>query len=208
MTKAANSPRSKSRPPTRDGELGRLADLMPASGRMWCRIISKPNQPEAIAVSAPKPWNRNCTIRINLTLWQQMLQGQRDLMLLRTVCWVTAIRWFQPGAYQGLLGASLAGAVVETFRGEATGIVLFAGLSVVAIRQVWTSFHGLAVEKEADEAAVRVATRRQYDAAAAANHLADAIKAVADIEGRVGTVNELLRCQALKALAQDGSDES
>ncbi|MGB3613212.1 MAG: DUF3318 domain-containing protein, partial [Elainellaceae cyanobacterium] len=150
-----NPSKSNSRTPPRDAELGRLADLMPASGRMWCRIVSKPNQPEAIAASLPKPWNRTCTIGINLPLWQQLSQGQRDLLLLRTVCWATAVQWFRPGAYQLLLSAGVLGTLVETFRGDATGIVVFAGLSVVAIRQIWTSLHSVAMEKAADEAAVR-----------------------------------------------------
>lgn len=206
MTNTANpqpsAKRSKTRPPARDAELGRLMDLLPASGRMWCKLVSQPNQRQAIAASLPKPWNEICTISINLELWHKLPQDQRDLLLLRTSCRGTAVRWVKPGLYQGLLGAGLTALLVESVRGDATGIVVFGGLSVLAARQIWRSVYSVQTEITADADAVRVATRRGYTQADAACALMAGIKALPAIEGRTNTMDELLRCQALKPTAQ------
>ncbi len=206
MTHTADSSskpkRQKTRPPARDAELGRLSDLLPASGLMWCKLVSQPGQQKAIATRLPKPWSRIFTIAINLPLWHQLPQAQRDLLLLRTSCRGTAVRWVKPGLYQWGLGIGLMVLAVEAVRGDAAGVVVFGGLSAVAGQRIWRSVHSLQTEIEADAQAVQVSTRRGYTEAEAADHLIAGIKALPDIEGRVSTADELLRCQALKRIAQ------
>ncbi|MGF1538764.1 MAG: DUF3318 domain-containing protein [Elainellaceae cyanobacterium] len=206
MTNTANPQPSakppKTKPPARDAELGRLMELLPASGRMWCKLVSQPKQREAIAASLPKPWKEICTISINLDLWHRLPQNQRDLLLLRTSCRGTAVRWVKPGLYQGLLGVGLTALVVEAARGDAAGIVVFGGLSALAVRQIWRSIYSVQTEMTADADAVRVATRRGYERADAARSLMAGIKALPAVEGRTNTMDELLRYQALKPIAQ------
>ncbi|MGF1515660.1 MAG: DUF3318 domain-containing protein [Elainellaceae cyanobacterium] len=206
MTNAASpqpsAKRTKVRPPARDAELGRLSDLLPASGRMWCKLVSQPNQRQAIAANLPKLWSRICTITINLDLWHKLPQAQRDLLLLHAACRGTAVRWIEPGLYQGGLGVGLAVLLVEAVRGDAAGIVVFGGISALAARQIWRSVHSVQAEMNADAHAIRVATRRGYGEAEAAQHLIAGIKALPKIDGRVSTADELLRCQALKSTAR------
>lgn len=191
-------------PPSPEAELGRLAELMPASGRMWCRIVSAPKQSQAIAASLPKPWERGSTIGVNLTLWQHLPQGQRDLLLLRTVAWSLSVQWLKPNWSTAMVGVGAIGAVVEGVQGDAAGLLLFSGLSIMGLRQFWRSLHSIDTEKAADAAGVRTATRRGYSAADAARHLIEAINALPDVEGRTSGTDELVRCQALKPVAQPG----
>ncbi len=88
-------------------EIRRLLDVMPASGRMVTRLVSKPQQPRAIAAQFPLPWNQERPIYINFDLWGQLPKPQRDLLILRTVSWLTGVRWFKPDLYQGLVVAGV-----------------------------------------------------------------------------------------------------
>ncbi|KGF73105.1 hypothetical protein DO97_01835 [Neosynechococcus sphagnicola sy1] len=183
-------------------EIRRLMDVMPASGRMHTKIVSKSEQPWVIAAPFPLPWKPERTVLINFDLWRRLPRPQRDLVILRTVSWLGAIRWFQPGLFQGLAVVGLMGGVAEALQGDALGLVMATGLTTIAGLQIWRSSRSCALELEADAVALRVAQRRSYTEAEAAAHLLAEIAAVAQIEGRSAlNFTELIRCQNLRAIA-------
>ncbi len=183
-------------------EMGRLIDLMPASGRMWCKLVSQPSQPTVIDTDFPLPWNRDRQIMINFDLWEQLPQPQRDLLLLRTISWVTRIQWFKVDVYQGLVAAGVVGTLVELVQADVVGIAAAGGLTALAGWQIWRKNRSSQTELEADENALKIAQRRGYGETDAARHLYEAIESVARIEDRSSlSLTELLRCQNLKAIA-------
>jgi hypothetical protein len=183
-------------------EIRRLLDLMPASGRMMTKVVSKREQPQVITSPFPLPWQPERRILINFDLWSRLPQPQRDLLLLRTVGWLTAVKWFKPDIYQGVVLAGLLGATVEIIQGDAVGTLVAGALSAIAGNRIWRTYRSSQSEVSADEAAIRVAQRRGYSETEAAKHLLSAIEAVAKIEGR-SSLNflELIRCQNLRAIA-------
>ena len=183
-------------------EIRRLSDLMPASGRMMTRILNRPQQVQVIDSPFPLPWQRERQILINFNLWHRLPPPQRDLLLLRTVSWLTAVKWFKPDIYQGVVLAGLLGGVVELVQGDAVGVVVAGGLSAIAGTRIWQVNRSSQVELDADAAALRVAQRRGYSETEAAGHLLAAIEAVTQLEKRPGLdFTELLRCQNLRAIA-------
>ncbi|MEB3359213.1 MAG: DUF3318 domain-containing protein [Synechococcales bacterium] len=189
-------------PPHLQDEIGRLIELMPASGRMVCKIVSRADQPVVIDADLPRPWAPDRDITINFDLWGRLSRPQRDLLLLRTVCWSTETRWFKLDWYRVTVAAGLVGTIVEGVQADAVGLLVAGGLTALAGLQIWRSQHGPQVELSADETALQVAQRRGYDEPEAAGHLMTAIEAVAELEGRPGLdVTELLRVQNLKAIA-------
>ena len=185
-----------------DPETRHLIELMPASGRMLCKLVNKPEQPKVIDASLPLPWSQTRPISINFDFWSQLSRPQRDLLFLRTVSWLTGVKWFRPNLYQGLVLAGAVGAVVETVQGDAVGALVAGALTSIASTQIWRSTQSARVELEADEAGLRVAQRRGYSEADAAQALLGAIEAVAKIEGRPSlSFTELVRCQNLRAIA-------
>lgn len=183
-------------------EIRRLLDVMPASGRMTIKIVSKPEQPKVIDSPFPLPWNRERIILINFDLWRRLSKPQRDLLLLRNVCWLTGVKWFKPDVYQGVVVAGLLGATVELVQGDAVGVVVAGGLSAIALNRIWRTSRSQQAELNADEAAIRVAQRRGYSETEAAKHLLSAIETVAQLEGRpMLNFTELIRCQNLRAIA-------
>ncbi|AKG23411.1 DUF3318 domain-containing protein [Calothrix sp. 336/3] len=183
-------------------EIRRLIDIMPASGRMMAKIVSKPEQAKVIDANFPLPWNRERPVYINFDLWRRLTKPQRDLLLLRMVCWVVGIKWFKPDIYQGVAIAGILGGFVESSQSDAVGIVVAAGLSTLAIARIWTKNRSQESEIDADVGAIRIAQRRGYAEAEAAESLLSAIEAVAYIEKRPGlTFTELIRCQNLRAIA-------
>lgn len=185
-----------------DPETRHLIELMPASGRMLCKLVNKPEQAKVIDASLPLPWSQTRPISINFDFWSQLSRPQRDLLFLRTVSWLTGVKWFRPNLYQGLVLAGAVGAVVETVQGDAVGALVAGALTTIAGTQIWRSTQSARVELEADEAGLRVAQRRGYSEADAARALLGAIEAVAKIEGRPSlSFTELVRCQNLRAIA-------
>lgn len=183
-------------------EIRRLLDVMPASGRMMTKIVSKPEQTLVIDSPFPLPWNQQRPIFINFDLWRRLSKPQRDLLLLRTVCWLTGVKWFKPDVYQGVVVAGLLGAMVELVQRDAVGVVVAGGLSAIALTRIWRTSRSRESELNADEAAIRVAQRRGYSQTEAAGHLLSAIEAVARLEGRPSLdFTELIRCQNLRAIA-------
>ncbi len=183
-------------------EIRRLRDVMPASGRMLTKIISKPQQTTVIESPFPQPWSGDRPIYINFDLWRRLSKPQRDLLLLRTVSWLMNIKWFKPDLYQGVVLAGLLGGMVELLQGDAVGVVVATGLSAIAGSQIWRSSRSSQSELDADADAIKVAQRRGYSETEAAQHLLAAIESVAEIEGRLSlNFTELIRSQNLRAIA-------
>lgn len=183
-------------------EIRRLLDVMPASGRMMTKLVSKPEQPIVIDSSFPLPWNQERPIFINFDLWRRLNKPQRDLLLLRTVSWLTGVKWFKPDIYQGAVLAGLLGAMVQLIQGDAVGVVVAGGLTAIAGTRIWRTSRSQLSELNADEAAIRVAQRRGYTETEAAEQLLSAIETVAQLEGRPSlNFTELIRSQNLRAIA-------
>ncbi|WP_193193569.1 DUF3318 domain-containing protein [Nostoc sp. MG11] len=183
-------------------EIRRLLDVMPASGRMTTKVVSKPEQSKVIQASFPLPWNRERPIYINFDLWRRLTKPQRDLLLLQMVSWLTGVKWFKPDVYQGVVLAGLLGGLVESTQSDVVGIAVAGGLSAIALTRIWRTNKSQESELNADAAAIRIGQRRGYSEVAAAAHLLSAIEAVAKIEGRSGlNFTELIRCQNLRAIA-------
>jgi hypothetical protein len=192
-----HSPKSMNPEP----EIRRLLDIMPASGRMTCKIINKPQQSQIIECDFPLPWNRDRPIYINFDLWRLLSKPQRDLLILRTVSFLGNFKWFKPDVYQGAALAGIVGTVVELLEGDPIGIAIAGGLTGLAMTRIWRDNRSSQVELDADESALRVAGRRGYNEAEAARHLLGAIESVAQIEQRSLDFNELIRCQNLRAIS-------
>ncbi len=185
-----------------DLEIQRLMDVMPASGRMLTKISSRPEQSVVVDCPFPMPWMQNRPIWINFDRWEQLPQPQRDLLMLRTVCWTTAVKWFRPNLYQGVALAGALGTAVELVQTDPVGVLVAGGLMAIALRQIWTNNRSTERALDADTAALRVAVRRGYGEAEAAEFLLGAIEAVARLEKRSSLdFMELLRCQNLRAIA-------
>ncbi|MFM5896907.1 MAG: DUF3318 domain-containing protein [Dolichospermum sp.] len=183
-------------------EIRRLLDVMPASGRMMTKIVSKPEQKQVIDAAFPQPWSQTRPIYINFDLWRRLTKPQRDLLLLQMVCWLTGVKWLQPNIYQGVVLAGFIGGIVEVVQSDVVGVVISGGLTALAAIQIWRVNRSQESELNADIAAIRIAQRRGYSEIAAAEHLLTAIEAVAKIEERSGlNFRELIRCQNLKVIA-------
>jgi hypothetical protein len=185
-----------------DPEIRRLMDVLPASGRMMTKLVSKPEQRAVIDAPFPKPWMMERPIWINFELWGDLSEPQRDLLILRTVSWVSSVQWFRPNLYQGVVLAGLLGTLIEAVQGDAVGMLAAGSLSAIAGTQIWRDNRSTQREMEADESALQVALRRGYSNMEAARSLLTAIETVAEIEGRPSlSFLELLRCQNLRAIA-------
>jgi Protein of unknown function (DUF3318) len=183
-------------------EIRRLLDMMPASGRMTTKIVSKPEQAKVIDASFPQPWNQARPIYINFDLWRRLTKPQRDLLLLQMVSWLTGVKWFKPDIYQGVVVAGLLGGLLESSQSDVVGVVVAGGLSAIALVRIWRTNKSQESELNADAAAIKIAQRRGYSEAQAAQHLLSAIEAVGKIEGRSSlNFTELIRCQNLRAIA-------
>jgi Protein of unknown function (DUF3318) len=185
-----------------DTEISHLLDLMPASGRMMTRIISKPESAKVIETRFPLPWQRGVRpIYINFDLWRQLSRPQRDLVLLRAVSVLTGVKWFKPALDQGIALAGIIGLSVETLQTDAVGMAVAGGLTALAINRIWREKRSIQRELDADEAALKVAVRRGYTETEAAKSLLLAMETIAQIEGRANlNFTELLRYQNLKKL--------
>jgi hypothetical protein len=188
-------------------EISRLLDMMPASGRMLTKIVSKPQQSKVIETPFPMPWNRDSRpIYINFDLWRRLSKSQRDLSILRATSILTNIQWFKADLDRAIILAGALGLTVEAMQGDAIGIVVAGGLGALAAQRIWRNNRSVQKELDADEAAIKVALRRGYTEEEAAQSLLSAITAVAEIEGRSSlNFNELIRTQNLKAIAKVSS---
>jgi hypothetical protein len=181
-------------------EIRRLLDLMPASGRMLAKIVNKPEQRVVLDCPLPLPWVRHRPIYINFDLWSLLPRPQRDLLLLRTVSWVSGVKWFQPNANLGLVAIGALGLGVEVMQRDGMGIAVAGALGAIAVSRIWQSNHRSQLELEADEMAIKTAIRRGYSDTESAQHLLAAIAAVAQLEARSLSFIDLLRCQNLRAI--------
>ncbi len=181
-------------------EISRLIELMPASGRMYCKLVSGPQQSSVIVAKLPRPGQDIRPISINFTQWQHLSQPQRDLLLLQSVVWLTGIRWFKLNLYQGLVGVGGVATLLEMFQTNAAGMLVMGGLTTAAAAQIWRKNRSHEMVQIADEQAVRVAQRRGYTQSEAIQALISAIETVAQLEGRSLSLNETLRCQHLRSI--------
>lgn len=181
-------------------EIYRLIDLMPASGRMYCQILHQPAQSSVIVTKFPLPGIPR-SIQINFSLWNRLPTPQRDLLLLRSVAWLTGIKWLQFDLYQVFFVAGGIGATVELLQGDTVGIATATGFTALAATQLWRNNRKPQRDMEADAEALRVAQRRGYSPADAVRHLLSAIESVARIENRPLSFSELIRCQQLRSLS-------
>ena len=186
-----------------ESEIRRLLDVMPASGRMLTKIVSKSQQSRVIDAPFPMPWNWDSRpIYINFDLWRRLSRPQQDLLILRAVSSLQGIKWFKPDLYQGVALVGLLGLTVELLQGDAIGTIATGGLSAIAASQIWRSNRSVQRQLDADEAAIKVALRRGYTEAEAAAHLLSAIETAAQLEGRPSlNFTELIRSQNLRAIA-------
>ncbi len=186
-----------------DVEIRRLIDVLPASGRMLNKIISKPQQSKVIDAPVPVPWKmNNRPIYINFDLWGRLPQGQRDLAILRTSANLTNTTWFKPDIYQGATLIGLVGVTAEFLQGDLVGTLVASGLTAIAANRVWRENRSVQRELDADEEALKVALRRGYTEVEAAKNLLMSLAAIAQLEGRsVLNFTELIRSQHLKAFA-------
>ncbi|WP_107668757.1 DUF3318 domain-containing protein [Cyanothece sp. BG0011] len=186
-----------------DAEISRLLDIMPASGRMLTKIVSKPQQSKVIDAPFAPPWNRESRpIYINFDLWRRLPSGQRDLLILRATNRLINIRWFKPDVNQLIVLAGTIGLMVETGQGDAIGMLIAGGLTAISIRQIWRDNKSVQRELDTDEAAIKVALRRGYTEVQAAQNLLEGIENAAKLEGRsILNFTELIRAQHLKSLA-------
>lgn len=184
-------------------EISRLQELMPASGRMYCKIFPK-SQKEVISTIFPLPWQTGRRpIYINFDLWQQLSIPQRDLLFLRTVALCLGVQWFKWDWERGVALLALLGFLFQLSQQDVVGIVVSGTLFTVAAKQVWQQNRSLAREIEADTEGVKIALRRGYNEQEAVSVLVQAIEKVADLEGRLGlSFVELMRLQNLKKAAQ------
>ena len=185
-----------------DSEISRLLDLMPATGRMLTKIVSRPQQSKVVDTPFPMPWERGLRpVFINFDLWKQLSRPERDLTLLRGVSVLTGVRWFKPDIYQGITLAGLVGLTAEIVQGDVVGIVVAGALTAIAGNRVWRTNRTLEREITADEEAIKVAIRRGYTQTEASRQLLNAIETIAKIEGRQSlSFTELIRSQNLKTM--------
>ncbi|MGL5081862.1 MAG: DUF3318 domain-containing protein [Microcoleaceae cyanobacterium] len=186
-----------------DDEIHQLLELMPASGRMMTQLVSRSQQSAVIETPFPYPWTGIRRIFVNFKLWQDLSRSQRDLLLLRTVSWVSEVKWLAPSLNQGIALAGAVGLVAEVSQQDAVGVLMAGSLCALGLRQIWQANHRSEVELNADEAAVRIAQRRGYSEPDAAMALMKGIEKVAELESRPGlSYLELMRCQNLRAIAK------
>ncbi|MCG9885795.1 MAG: DUF3318 domain-containing protein [Cyanobacteria bacterium] len=182
-----------------DSEISRLHDLMPASGRMWIRIVPQPGLGCAIASPFPYPWQRQRQLQINFDLWRRLPRPQRDLLALRQCAWVMGVRWFAPNWYQAAVALGSVTVLVELGQADALGALVAGGLTGVAGAQIWRLNRRPEREIEADQDAIAIAQRRGYGQREATEQLLAAIEAAAALAGRPLDFEELLRCQRLRS---------
>jgi len=192
-----------------DSEIRRLTELMPASGRMLTKIVSRPKQSRVITSQFPQPWRRgDRLVEINFDLWSALSQGQRDLLLLSEVGRLVNIRWFKPDLYQGLTLAGSAGVLLQLWQKDLVGAAVAGGLTALAARQIWQSYQSQEREIDADNGALKVAGRRGYEQGEAARYLLSAIETTARLENRSSlSFNDLMRCQNLRLILQTSVDK-
>ncbi|HIK37266.1 MAG: DUF3318 domain-containing protein [Geminocystis sp.] len=184
-------------------EISRLQELMPASGRMFCKIFPK-SQKEVISTIFPLPWQTGRRpIYINFELWRQLSTPQRDLLFLRTVALCLGVKWFKWDIERAVALVALLGFVFQLSQQDVVGIVVSGILFTFAAKQIWQQNRSLAREIEADAEGVKIALRRGYNEREATSFLVQAIEKAAELEGRFGlSFVELMRIQNLKKAAQ------
>ena len=121
-----------------NAEINRLRELMPASARMNTKLTLNDRQMDVIKAEFPVPWRQAHTISMNLNLWQQLSVPERDLLFLRTACWVTQASLLKPSWYQAMAGGPVWSAGPSSlFQGDAIGVAGGGRSYGLAAWQLW-----------------------------------------------------------------------
>ncbi len=170
-----------------DTEINHLLDLMPASGRMYTKIISRTSQPKVIDYSFVRPWEKSARpVYINFELWQELSRSERDLLLLGVVSKLLKNRQFKPSLKMVIIAGGLLALVIEATQGNAFGMIASGALVTFVARRVWRRYPSSdpAQEIETDEETVATAIRRGYTGSLALRGLVGAIEKTAQLEER------------------------
>ncbi|MEM7556771.1 MAG: DUF3318 domain-containing protein [Cyanobacteria bacterium P01_A01_bin.84] len=188
-------------------EIRRLLNLLPASGlsssrKMAIKVVNKPEQRKVIDEIFPLPWDRERLIYINFDLWQHLTRQQRDLIFLRTVCWLMEVKWLQLDLNQGLVLVGIIAGLIESSQQDVVGVAVSLGLITFALFNIWKKNKSQDSEINADIAAIRIPTRRGYSQVEAAEYLLSAIETIAELEKHPNLdFIDLIRIQNLRAIA-------
>jgi len=186
-----------------DTEINHLLDLMPASGRMYTKIVSKTSQSKIIDYSFVRPWQKSaCPVYINFELWQGLSRLERDLLLLWAVSKLLKKRQFKPSLKMVIIASGLLALVIETSQGNAFGVIASGALVTFVARGVWRKYSSgdPAQEIETDEETVATAIRRGYTSSQALRGLLGAIEKTAQLEERSLNFTEQSRVRHLTKL--------
>ena len=185
-----------------NSEISRLLDVMPASGRMLTKIVSKSGQLQVIETPFPFPWNRkNRLIYINFSLWCQLTEGQRDLLILRVILHLKDIYSFRFNLNRVILLFGILELFIKVLQKDALGISVFGVLIVIFIKQLWCNDRNIRKELDLDKETIKESLRRGYTKNTAAKNLLAGIENVAKLEGRaISKSKNLFRLEYLQSL--------
>ncbi|MDX2273638.1 MAG: DUF3318 domain-containing protein [Cyanobacteriota bacterium] len=183
-------------------EIQRLRDLLPASLRPLLAIEAAPaySSGALLGLKPRPPWQPNGVIQINFPIWQGIPQPQRDLLFLREAGWFDSRTWLQPGLYQAIATVGGIATLYEAVMHNPFALLLGAGVTGLAVKQIWQDLHSETVHFDADEFALQRAQFRGYDRQAAARHLLTALEQVQKLDRT--DVLSMMRLQRLQAIAQ------
>ena len=115
-----------------NSEISRLLDVMPASGRMLTKIVSKSTQSEVIRIPFAFPWNRSKRlIYINFDLWYQLTEAQRDLLILRVGFQLQDVYSFKLNLNQFILSLGVLELFIKVLQRDTLGISIFGILIII-----------------------------------------------------------------------------
>jgi len=186
-----------------DAEINHLLDLMPASGRMYTKLVSNPNmRSKVIDYPVTRLWLKNLRpIYINFELWQELSRSQRDLLLLHAVSRLINIGFFKPSLKQFIIAFGIVALIFEFTRSDVIGIIASGALVTYMVRRPSSGDDREEIQK-ADEQAIATAIRRGYSYLPAINALLESIERTAQLENRALSSKELLRVKYLKKLME------
>ena len=185
-----------------NSEISRLLDVMPASGRMLVKIVSKSGQSEVIKIPFPFLWNRNNRlIYINFGLWCQLAEGQRDLLILRIIFHLTDIYSFKLNLNQIILLFGVLELFVKAIQQDTLGVSVFGILIIIFMRQFWYGNRSIQKEIDIDKDTIKASVKRGYTKSNAAKNLLEGIENIAKLEGHSLLESKyLIRLEYLQSL--------
>ena len=166
-----------------NSEISRLLDVMPASGRMLTKIVSKSTQSEVIRIPFAFPWNRSKRlIYINFDLWYQLTEAQRDLLILRVGFHLQDVYSFKLNLNQFILSLGVLELFIKVLQRDTLGISIFGILIIIFTKQFWYGNQNIQKELDFDKDTIKASLKRGYRKDDAAKHLLEGIKKIAKLE--------------------------